>query len=198
MNLKLNVYEKTIMIVMLVVAIVAIGGYSFAYFTTGTNFVKGSGGNASAKTADLIKVEYSSTKKINLENAVPGNSDTKTFNVKVTPTDSQKSATYKIKLVVNSNEFKKCDDTTYIANSNVCTRNAEELVLTLTDGEGNAYTKDLTGVANGEEILIATETKNPSGEQNYSYTLKVEFMNTNADQNHNRNKSLDAELKVEF
>lgn len=198
MKLKLHSYEKIILLVLVFVAIVAIGGYSFAYFTTGLNVSSDGGAKTSVKTADLVKVEYASTKKINLENAVPGSSDTKNFTVKVTPTESQNSATYKIKLVVNTNEFKKCDDTTYDANSNVCTKNVEELVLSLTDDEGNTYIKDLTGITSGEEVLIATETKSPSGEQSYSYTLKIEFKNTNADQNHNRNKSLDAILKVEF
>ncbi len=198
MKLKLHSYEKIILLVLVFVAIVAIGGYSFAYFTTGVNIKSDGGAKTSAKTADLVKVEYASTKKINLENVVPGSSDTKNFTVKVTPNETQTSATYKIKMVINSNTFKKCDDTNYNAITNACIKDAQELVITLTDNDGNDYIKDITGALPGEEIVLAIETKTPSVETVYSYSLKVEFKNTNADQNHNTNKAIDAELKVEF
>lgn len=198
MKLKLHSYEKIILLVLVFVAIVAIGGYSFAYFTTGLNVSSDGGAKTSIKTADLVKVEYTSGNKIDLTGIYPGAVASKNFTVKVTPTESQNSATYKIKLVVNSNTFKICDDSNYNANSNACTKNAQELVLTLTDNEGNEKVKDITGAISGEEIILATETKNPSSETSYLYTLKVEFKNTNADQNHNANKELDSELKVEF
>lgn len=198
--MKLHFTEKIIVIACLLIALIAIGGYSFAYFTTGVYVDNKDGANVSAKTADLIKVEYDSgSSSLNLLDGYPGLATSKNFTVKVTPTSYQKSATYNIKLVINSNTFKVCrDDNNTYTSSNQCEKNAQELVATLTDNEGNTYKKDITSTKAGDEVLLFTDTKSPTEETVYNYNLKVEFKNTNADQNHNASKSLDAELKVEF
>jgi len=197
--LKLHFTEKIISIAFLLIAIVAIGGYSFAYFTTGVIIDDKGAGNVTAGTAELIKVEYDAGATLALLNGYPGISDSKDFTVKVTPTSNQKSATYNIKLVINNNTFKVCqDDNNTYSSTNNCAKNAQELVVTLTDNEGNQHVKDITAALAGEQIVLFTDTKSPETPTVYNYNIKVEFKNTNADQNHNANKNLDAELKVEF
>jgi len=200
MNLKLHFVEKVIVIVCLLMAVVAIGGYSFAYFTAGVRVESDGGAKVNANTADLIKVEYDSgISKLSLLDAYPGISSSKNFTVKVTPTSYQTTATYNIKLVINNNTFKVCaDDNNTYSETNKCIKNAQELVVTLIDNEGNSHTKDITTSLANDEILLFTDTKKPTSATLYNYSLKVEFKNTNADQNHNVNKILDAELKVEF
>lgn len=198
--MKLHFTEKIILSICLLMSIVAIGGYSFAYYTSNVSIEKGEDSHSSLTTADLIKVEYDSgSSNLSLLDGYPGLSSDKNFTVKVTPTSYQKSATYNIKLVINSNTFKVCkDDNNTYTSSNQCVKNAQELVVTLTDNEGNTHIKDITSAQVNDEILLFTDTKSPTSATIYNYNLKVEFKNTNADQNHNASKSLDAELKVEF
>ena len=172
-------------------------GVSFAYFVSGIA-IGGSGSNASGTTAELLKVSYDAgTSILSGTGLIPGTNTSKTFTVIVTPGSDTNEATYAIKLNISNNTFVKCDDSNYNSMSNACTKNAQELVYTIKDSSGNVIkTGDLTGKSG--EVVLATETKTVSAATEYTYTLEIEFKETNADQNHNMNKSITGNVKVEF
>lgn len=194
--MKLHSSEKTILLAIVVCVLLISGGYSFAYFVSNGANVTGEGGSTNISTAKLINVKYDAgSSSISLANALPGVKSSKNFNITVTPIESQNTANYTIKLVINSNTFVKCTDANYNANSNACVKDSEELVYTLTDSEGGAFTGDITGKTG--EIVLLNERKTTAVEEVYNYTLEVSYKNTGADQNHNFNKTLEALLKVE-
>ena len=121
----------------------------------------------------------------------------KTFKIAVTPGSDTNEVTYAIKLNINTNTFEKCDETNYSSFSNACIINAEELVYSLKDSEGNVInTGDLTGRTG--EVILATETKVVDSKTEFNYTIEITFNETNADQNHNANKEITGNIKVEF
>lgn len=197
--------EKKIYLGLLVCLLVSIVGTSFAYFVTSTS-VGGEGGKVDAKTADMVGLKFNTgDAAISLENAVPGVGKEKTFAVELTPTNNTHTITYAIMLNITGNTFEKCTDSNYreVATDtdsvNVCLKNAEELVYTLIDADTSEQvaTGDLTG-KNGN-IQLAKVTKNNINDvTTVNYKLNVTFKNTNADQNHNMNKTFAGTLGTEF
>ena len=192
--------EKKIYLGLLVCLLVSVVGTSFAYFVSSTT-INGEGGRTNMTTADMVGVKFDAgDSAINLQNAMPGLGKEKGFAVMFTPTSNTKTVTYAIKLNITENTFVKCDDTNYKAdepNQNLCTKDAEELVYTLMDEEGNVLaTGDLLGKTEG--IILKKETKTADVETTFNYKLNVTYKDTNADQNHNANKSFVGSLSVEF
>lgn len=192
--------EKKIYLGLLICLLVSIVGTSFAYFVSSTT-IGGEGGKASLKTADMVGVKFDAgDASLDLQNAVPGLGKEKGFSVTVTPNGSAQSITYAIKLNITANTFVKCDDTNYKVddpNRNMCTKDAQELVYTLMDGDDTTIaTGDL--LAKSGELLLLKETKNTDTEAVYDYKLNITYKDTGADQNHNANKSFVSTLSVEF
>lgn len=192
--------EKKIYLGLLVCLLVSVVGTSFAYFASSTT-ISGEGGKANMSTADMVGVNFDAgDSAINLQNAMPGLGKEKGFAVTLTPTSNTKTITYAVKLNISENTFVKCDDTNYKAdepNRNLCTKDAEELVYTLMDGDGNTLaTGDLLGKT--ESLILKKETKTVDVETTFNYKLNVTYKDTNADQNHNANKSFVGSLSVEF
>lgn len=176
--------------IVICVGVVTIG-ISFAYFTSGVNLT-GEGSKVEGGTADLIDVSYDAgSSTINLQNAVPGATASKAFTVTVTPTESEKRTTYAIILDITNNTFEKCTD-----NSNGCTLNANEITYTLKDNTGTIASGDLTEATGPIELI--KETKEVSTATTFNYTLELTYVNTGSNQNHNANKTLTSNLKVEF
>lgn len=192
--------EKKIYLGLLVCLLVSVVGTSFAYFVSSTT-INGEGGRTNMTTADMVDVKFDAgDSAINLQDAMPGLGKEKGFAVMFTPTSNAKTVTYAIKLNITENTFVKCDDTNYKAdepNQNLCTKDAEELVYTLMDEEGNILaTGDLLGKTEG--IILKKETKTADVETTFNYKLNVTYKDTKADQNHNANKSFAGSLSVEF
>lgn len=192
--------EKKIYLGLLVCLLVSIVGTSFAYFASSTA-IGGEGGKTEFKTADMVGVKFDAgDSSINLQNAIPSVGKEKGFSVTVTPTNKTQSITYGIYLDISSNSFVKCSDSNYKAddpNRNACTKDAQELVYTLMDEEGNVIATNDLLEKNGK-ILLAKETKTTATEAVYIYKLNVTYKDTGADQNHNANKSFIGSLSVEF
>ena len=192
--------EKKIYLGLLVCLLVSVVGTSFSYFVSSTT-INGEGGRTNMTTADMVDVKFDAgDSAINLQDAMPGLGKEKGFAVIFTPTSNTKTVTYAIKLNITENTFVKCDDTNYKAdepNQNLCTKDAEELVYTLMDEEGNVLaTGDLLGKTEG--IILKKETKTADVETTFNYKLNVTYKDTKADQNHNANKSFAGSLSVEF
>ena len=191
----MSVGKKNIILAIALCICISVIGVSFAYFVSGVNLT-GDGSSVNGTTADLIKVTYDAgTSAIDLKNAVPGESVSKEFSVKVEPVENENTATYHIVLNISANDFEKC--TTQNQNEdNNCTVNANELTYTLSDNTGVRASGDLTE-ANGKVVLLK-ETKTVSTEETFNYTLELTYVNTGADQNHNENKIFTSNLEVEF
>lgn len=128
---------------------------------------------------------------------MPGDSVSKDFSVTVTPTETEKEATYSIILNITENTFVKCDDSNYNDITNACQKDAEELVYRLKDNDNQVIAEgSLMGVTG--EIKLITETKNVDVQTTYNYTLEIEFIETGYDQNHNQNKVFNGNVEVEF
>lgn len=188
--------EKKIYLGLLVCLLVSVVGTSFAYFVA-TTTVNGEGGKTNMKTAEMVGVKFDAgDSSLSLQDAIPGLGKEKSFAVTVTPNGKEQTVTYAIKLNITENTFVKCSDINYGAD-NLCTKDADELVYTLTDGEGNVVaTGDLLG--KGEGLVLKKETKTVSTETTFNYKLNITYKNTGADQNHNTNKNFGASLAVEF
>ncbi len=187
-------YILSVIGVLLVVGI----GISFAYFVSGILF-SGEGSNVTLEPGDMIKVTYDAgSGPLNSERMMPGDSTSKDFSVTVTPTESEKEATYGIFLDISNNTFVKCDDTNYNDLTNACIRDAQELTYTITDKDSGEMLKtgDLTGVTG--KIKLLTETKTVDTETTFNYTITITFVDTGADQNHNQNKTFNGDVVVEF
>ena len=173
-------------------------GISFAYFVSGVLF-SGEGSSVTLEPGDMIKVSYDAgSGSLNTEGMIPGDSTSKDFTVTVTPTETEKEATYGIFLDITENTFVKCDDTNYNDLTNACTRGAQELAYTITNKDSGTTLKtgDLTGVTG--KIKLLTETKTVDAETTFNYTITITFVDTGADQNHNQNKSFNGDVVVEF
>ena len=189
----MSVGKKNILIAIVLCISITVIGVSFAYFTSSVN-VSGTGSSVSGSTADLIKITYNAgTSAINLQNAIPGASATKSFSVNIKPVENENTATYQIVLNISANDFEKC---TAQEEGNLCTVGANELTYTLSDNTGVRASGDLTE-ANGKVVLLK-ETKTVSTEETFNYTLELTYVNTGADQNHNENKTFTSNLEVEF
>ena len=173
-------------------------GISFAYFVSGVLF-SGEGSGVTLEPGDMIKVSYDAGNgSLNTEGMIPGDSTSKDFSVTVTPTETEKEATYGIFLNITENTFVKCDDTNYNDLTNACTRDAQELTYTIKDKDSGTTLKtgDLTGVTG--KIKLLTETKTVDIETTFNYTITITFVDTGADQNHNQNKTFNGNIEVEF
>ena len=192
--------KKQIKILSIIVGILlVIGiGISFAYFISDVLF-SGEGSSVTLESGDMIKVSYDAgSGSLNTEGMIPGDSTSKDFSVTVTPTETEKEATYGIFLDITNNTFVKCDDTNYNDLTNACTRGAQELtyIITNKDSGETLKTGDLTGVTGKTKLL--TETKTVDTEMTFNYTITITFVDTGADQNHNQNKIFSGNVEVEF
>ena len=164
-------------------------GISFAYFVSQT-LVSGDGASVTAEPGDMIKVTYDAgSTPLSGNNLMPGDSTSKDFTVTVTPTETEKEATYAIFLNITENTFVKCDDTNYNDLTNMCIKDAQELTYTIKDKNSGSTlaSGDLTGVTG--KIKLLTETKTVETETTFNYTITITFNDTGADQNHNQNKT---------
>lgn len=161
-------------------------GTSVAFFVSGIDFL-GDGANVDGDTGDFVEVTYDAgSSNLSLLDAVPGSSSNKGFQVKVKPNSTKDEVTYAIKLNITNNTF------------SYGVEHLEEIKYTLTEEiTGKEYTGYIP-LGTNKEITLANITKQEETETTYNYNLKIEFLNIDASQNHNQNKSINASLKVEF
>ncbi len=188
--------KKSVLLSIIGVLLVVGVGITFAYFTSGVE-VSGDGSTVELQPGDMIKVTYDAgDNSLSSNNLVPGQTLTKTFTVTVTPTSKENTASYSIYLDLTNNTFVKCDDSNYNSITNACIKDYEELTYTIKDGDNVLATGDLTGKTG--KVKLLTETKTVDSETTFTYTLEITFHETNADQNHNMEKVINGNIKVEF
>ena len=169
--MKLKMLNKKYQIALLVIAIMLIiSGVSYAYFAvvaTGTS-------NNNIVTSGTMKITYTDGPQVSLENAIPGDSLTKTFTVKNTGTVDTKYDIYLSDIV---NTF--VDQT--------------DLVYTLTSDTGANITID-TEIPNVSTKIVTSQNITPNETQ--SYTLTIKFLNKNEVQDNNQGKLLKTIIKI--
>ena len=192
----MNNKNKTLIMVVGILLVIVVG-VSFAYFLVSVN-INGEGASTDIGTSSLPLVQYDAGDFILVKDAfMPKDVITKSFKVIVTPTNVVKDVTYRIYLDIADNTFVKCTEDNYDEATNLCEKDANELVYRLKDSNGNVIKEgDLTGSSG--QIEIAKETKTQEIRTEYEYTIEIEFVDTNKDQNHNTNKTFNGEIKVEF
>ncbi len=80
----------------------------------------------------------------------------------------------------------------------MCEKEAEELRYILKDENDKEIGKgNLTGKESGK-VTLAIETKKVEETTTYTYTLEIEFVETNKDQNHNMNAEFNGEVDVQL
>ena len=188
--------KKSVLLGIIGVLLVVGVGITFAYFASGVE-VSGEGSTVELQPGDMIKVTYDAgDSSLNSTNLIPGDTVSKSFTVTVTPTETEKTAVYAIYLDLTNNTFVKCDDSNYNSITNACIKDYEELTYTIKDGDNVLATGDLTGKTG--KVKLLTETKTVDSETTFTYTLEITFHETNADQNHNMEKVINGNIKVEF
>ena len=188
--------KKSVLLSIIGVLLVIGVGITFAYFSSGVE-VSGEGSTVELEPGDMIKVTYDAgDSSLNSTNLIPGDTVSKSFTVTVTPTKTEKTAVYAIYLDLTNNTFVKCDDSNYNSITNACIKDYEELTYTIKDGDNVLATGDLTGQTG--KIKLLTESKTVDSETTFTYTLEITFKETNADQNHNMEKVMNGNIKVEF
>ena len=190
--------KKNVLLSVIGVLLVLGIGVSFAYFVSQT-LVSGDGASVTAEPGDMIKVTYDAgDAPLSGNNLMPGDSTSKDFTVTVTPTETEKEATYAIFLNITENTFVKCDDTNYNDLTNMCIKDAQELTYTIKDKNSGSTlaSGNLTGVTG--KVKLLTETKTVDTETIFNYTITITFNDTGADQNHNQNKTFNGSVTVEF
>ena len=169
--MKLKALDKKYQIALLVIAIMLIiSGVSYAYFAVVANGTS----NNNIVTSGTMKIKFTDGPEISLENAIPGDSLTKTFTVENTGTVN---TTYDIYLSDVVNTF--IDKT--------------DLVYTLTSDKGANIT---------EETLLPSDTakivsmQSISVNEKQSYTLTIKFLNKDEQQDDNQGKIFKGKITV--
>ena len=156
--------------VLLLVSIVV--ATSYAYFTANVTGNKDT--NNVVVTNGVMSLEYKDGDEINLANAVPGSSVTKTFTVKNT---GNVSTNYTIYFSELSNKF--VDKT--------------DLVYTLTSSDGGKNVAQ-TQVPSTNEAMVSNYAIEAG--KTHTYTLTITFLNKDENQNDNMNVSFTTKIGI--
>lgn len=159
--------------------LVAIIGATFAWFSATVT------GNDTASSVVVetatIGITYTDGNEINLQNALPGATASKTFTVAATR-GSTIDQSYTINWDITAFNF----------------ANKADLVYSLTgtpDGDGTAVNKSETAMPTSTGTSeIGTGTLKP--DESHSYNLTVTFKETGSDQNANQGKSFAGKIQV--
>ena len=169
--MKLKMLNKKYQIGLLVIAIMLIiSGVSYAYFAVVTNGAS----NPNIVTSGTMKITYTDGPEVKLDNAIPGDTLTKTFTVKNTGTVDTQYDIYFSDLI---NTFADQSDLAY----------------TLTSDTGANITTD-TVIPGVTSKIVTSQNITPNETQ--SYTLTIKFLNRNEVQDDNQGKLFKTTIKI--
>ena len=160
-------------VVGVILFIAAVAAASFAFYTSTT---KTEGDGASFETTTKkISSSLKDDNAINITNMIPGDSFEKTFTL---TNDGETEFTYKIILSDYTNNFTKPDDLVY-------TLTTDDKVSTGT------FTKTEDSPT---EFELSKETETIGVGETKTYTLKIEYKNTEIDQKDDMGKTISGKL----
>lgn len=169
-----------IMILGVLTLLLALIGASFAYFTATINKPRGNQ-SLVLGTTTLEGVTFKSTNNLTLLEAYPGNSVETEYTV--TNPNAGAKVRYTLKVVADINEFTPEGGLKQVLIKTTGGDILEERVIDFTDGENVK-----------EGILVSN--KELSSKESDTYKIKLEFAETNQNQDANRGKSFVAHIEV--
>ena len=165
-------------------------GATFAYFTASVT------GNENAssvivKAANLGTITFKDGSEITLENALPGASQSKTFNITST-TKSTSGVKYGVQLIDITSDFQPLSDLVYtLTGVKSGAESTEGTLISGTDGDG-AHSE--LAILNTGTMDLGTGTIMPGETHQYTFTIK--FKETGSDQNSNQGKNFEGTLEI--
>ena len=165
--------KKILLLAGAVVGLGLVTGISYAYFTTvisGNNTAKDN-----AVTTGTMELTFTDGDVINLTNAFPGNTVSKTFTIRNSGT---LTTTYDIKLVNIVNTFVDKNDLTY---SLTCSTSGVNL--------SNKVVPSTTSSTLVSDVSIASGVT-------HTYTLTITFKKTNDNQNDNQGVKFSGKINI--
>lgn len=174
-NLNKKKFNKKIYVIAILIAlvfVVTVTAVSYAYFTAG---VTNSTINDTVITTGSMEIEFTDGSEVSLENTLPGTHVEKTFKIKNT---GSLATTYDVYLSDLINTFEDKSD----------------LVYTLTSADGGANVSSQTQLPDVSTKIVNAQPIGVGDEHNY--TLRIDFLETNDDQNDNKGKSFSTIIRV--
>ena len=220
MKFELHYLEKYIILSVVICVFICSGGYSFAYFTShGNGGVSGEGASLTTTTTKLPKVTFDGGSNVldttkSGSTFYPGTSVSKTFSVETDFTGVNvseiKTSEYYIHINITDNTFKCGGENSSCTKENAelsytlyRTKNSSDGYETVTSGNiiGNEKIGPIKEEASSSDSTTLVNGLGDSGTRTgvlYTYTLKIEYKDTNADQNYNENAGFTATIDVDF
>ena len=168
---KMNKKPLIVTLIMLIVFIVTMTITSYAYFTATIT----STARNTVVTTTSLEIEYTDGAEVGLLNALPGEYLEKTFKI----------------------ENKGSGDTTYDVYMSDLINNfsdKSDLVYTLTSADGGANVSTQTQVPSASSKIVDSQLLR-AGEA-HNYTLRIDFLETNDNQDDNKGKTFSTIIKV--
>ena len=170
-----NKYFKPIVLVVYFFALASLLVVSYAFFSVSV------GGNSEASdtviTTGNMSLLFTDSTQIDLDNAIPGTSVTKTFKIKNNGTIP---TTYDVYLSEILNDFIDKNDLVYILSSPTGCSNLTETVVPEETGD--------------QSKIVSSCAINPNVE--HEYTLTITFKDDNTNQDDNKGKTFSAKISV--
>lgn len=175
----------------LTIAIVSLG-VTYAFFSA--NISGSESGSTIVAEAGIMQIAVSGGNNVTAENIMPDNDNpwgTKTITLTGTNT-TEKSMSYKIKLVVDNNEFKKANMQYTLTSTN--TGNNGAVITSVTTAT------DITAAVGASQVLGGTTQVGyflNASEVAHTYVLKLFYPETNTDQSEDMGAKFAAHIVVE-
>ena len=175
----------------LTIAIVSLG-VTYAFFSA--NISGSESGSTIVAEAGIMQIAVSGGNNVTAENIMPDNDNpwgTKTITLTGTNT-TEKSMSYKIKLVVDNNEFKKANMQYTLTSTN--TGNNGAVITSVTTAT------DITVAVGASQVLGGTTQVGyflNASEVAHTYVLKLFYPETNTDQSEDMGAKFAAHIVVE-
>ena len=169
-KLKSRKRPYVVAIVLALALVIIITATSYAYFTAQLNGTS----NNTVVTTGAMEIEFSDGAQVNLQNALPGDYVEKTFSVENKGTLDTVYDIYMSDLI---NEFVDKSDLVYTLTSNDGGQNINETQV------GDVPTK----IVSNKQIGVGDK---------HNYTLRIEFKETNDNQDDNKGKSFSTIIRV--
>lgn len=175
----------------LTIAIVSLG-VTYAFFSA--NISGSESGSTIVAEAGIMQIAVSGGNNVTAENIMPDNDNpwgTKTITLTGTNT-TEKSMSYKIKLVVDNNEFKKANMQYTLTSTN--TGNNGAVITSVTTAT------DITAAVGASQVLGGTTQVGyflNASKVAHTYVLKLFYPETNTDQSEDMGAKFAAHIVVE-
>ncbi len=187
--------SKTIIIsiigTILSIAIVSLG-VTYAFFSA--SIIGSESGSTIVAEAGIMQISVSGGNNVTAENIMPDNDNpwgTKTISLTGTNT-TEKSMSYKIKLVVDNNEFKKANMQYTLTSTN--TENNGAVITSVTTAT------DITAAVGTSQVLGGTTQVGyflNASKVAHTYVLKLFYPETNTDQSEDMGAKFAAHIVIE-